>query len=60
MNAIIIGLIFLMILGVTTVVMVIIEHHDKVKAERFHNRCKFMMNHPKCRYNAKGKIYIKD
>lgn len=60
MNEMIIGFILLGILAIMTVIMIVIEQHDKVKRERFHNRCEFMITHPKCRYNAEGKVYIKE
>lgn len=59
MNELIIGFILLCALGLATVIMILIEQHDKVKRERFENRCEFMIAHPECRYNEKGEIYIK-
>ena len=42
MNELIIGFILLCALGLATVIMILIEQHDKVKRERFENRCEFI------------------
>lgn len=60
MNEMIIGFILLCALGIATVIMILIEQHEKVKRERFDNRCEFLMAHPKCKYDKNGKIYIKE